>query len=61
MKITDKPANIVVPLILFVILSPGIVLTLPDEKSDTYVVIATHAAIFALVYGLLLTFFPQYY
>ena len=61
MKIVDKPANLIVPIILFIILSPGLLLTLPDTKSSKLVVVLTHAAIFGLVYAALLTVFPKYY
>jgi hypothetical protein len=61
MKLFDKPANIIVPIILFIILSPGVVLTLPNKTSSTLVVLLTHAAIFGLVYALLLTLFSEYY
>lgn len=61
MKVFDKPANVLVPVLLFVLLSPGLFLTLPSSKESTLVVVLTHAAIFALIYAVLLSVFPQYY
>ena len=61
MKIFDKPANLIVPILLFILLSPGLLLTLPDTKSSKLVVVLTHAAIFGLIYALLLTNFSKYY
>lgn len=61
MKIVDKPANVIVPILLFILLSPGVVLTLPNTNSSTLVVLLTHAAIFGLVYAILLTLFSEYY
>jgi hypothetical protein len=52
--------NIVIPTILFVVLSPGVFVALPPGGSAV-TVIATHAAIFALVYWGLRRTFPAYY
>lgn len=61
MKVTDKPANILVPVLLFILLSPGLLLTLPDKSSSTITVVLTHAGIFGLAYAFLLSVFPEYY
>lgn len=60
-KVFDKPANIIVPILLFILLSPGLLLTLPDTQSSKLVVVLTHAAIFGLIYAILLTVFSNYY
>ena len=53
-------ANIVVPVILFILLSPGVLLSLPP--GGTYITkVLTHAAVFAVVYYFLRRTFPQYY
>jgi hypothetical protein len=52
--------NIIVPVILFVLLSPGFLLALPPGGS-AMTVLATHAAVFAAVYYGLRRTFPQYY
>ena len=53
-------ANILVPVVLFVLLSPGVLLSLPPGASYLTKVL-THAAVFGLVYWLLRRTFPQYY
>ena len=53
-------ANIVVPVILFILLSPGVLLSLPAGGSLITKVL-THAAVFAVVYYFLRKTFPQYY
>ena len=53
-------ANVLVPVVLFVLLSPGVLLSLPPGQSHL-VQVVTHAIVFGAVYtGLRLTF-PQYY
>lgn len=53
-------ANVLVPVLLFILLSPGILLSLPPGSSHL-VQVLTHAVVFAVVYvGLRMTF-PQYY
>lgn len=61
MKLVDKPANIIVPILLFILLSPGLLLTLPNKRASVLLVVLTHAAIFGLIYAYLLTNFPEYY
>ena len=60
-KVFNKPANILVPVLLFILLQPGLLFTLPDERSSQWTTILTHAAIFAAVYMLLRTVFAAYY
>lgn len=52
--------NVIVPVILFVILSPGVLLALPPGQS-TLVQAVTHAVVFGVVYTVLRSVFPQYY
>ena len=61
-------ANILVPVILFILLSPGVLLTLPPLSKGIFMsgqtsitAVIVHAVVFALVYGLLRKVFPQYY
>ena len=61
MKVLDKPANLIVPILLFILLSPGLLLTLPNKRATALVVVLTHAAIFGLIYAILLNNFPEYY
>jgi len=52
--------NIIIPVLLFILLSPGVLLSLPPGAGRT-TQIATHAAVFGLVYWFLRSTFPQYY
>lgn len=60
-KAFSKPANILVPVLLFILLSPGLFFRLPDERSTQWTVVLTHAAVFAAIYMLLRTVFAAYY
>ena len=52
--------NIIIPMVLFVVLTPGVLLALPPGQS-LLVQSVTHAVVFgAVYYGLRMTF-PQYY
>lgn len=52
--------NVIVPAILFVLLTPGVLLALPPGQS-LLVQSVTHAVVFAIVYTGLRKVFPQYY
>ena len=52
--------NLIIPALLFILLSPGVLLSLPAGGSRTTQVL-THAAVFAAVYWGLRKTFPQYY
>jgi hypothetical protein len=52
--------NVIIPMILFVVLTPGVLLALPPGQS-LLVQAVTHALVFGLVYWGLRTTFPQYY
>jgi hypothetical protein len=53
-------ANILVPVLLFILLSPGVLLSLPPGAGRLTQVV-THAVVFAAVYYGLRSFFPQFY
>jgi hypothetical protein len=53
-------ANILVPVILFILLSPGLLLAIP-AGSSFLIQTLTHAVVFGLVYWILRSVFPQYY
>lgn len=53
-------ANVIVPVILFVLLSPGVLLSLPPGQSHIIQVL-THAVVFGAVYLGLRSTFPQFY
>lgn len=59
------PNDIIIPVILFIILSPGMLLQLPtcsfmSGKTDVISVLI-HAVVFAIVFAFLRKTFPQYY
>lgn len=53
-------ANIFVPVLLFILLSPGVLLSLPPGQSHLIQVV-THAVVFGAVYVGLRMAFPQFY
>lgn len=53
-------ANIFVPVILFILLSPGVLLSLPPGQSHLIQVL-THAVVFGAVYLGLRLALPQFY
>lgn len=61
-------ADIVVPLLLFIALTPGVLLTIPPGAKGLFMsgetsgaAVAVHTLVFALVFSLLRGAFPQYY
>lgn len=61
-------ADIVVPLLLFVLLTPGVLLTIPPGSRGLFMsgqtsgpAVAVHTLVFALVFSMLRGAFPQYY
>jgi hypothetical protein len=52
--------NVIVPVLLFVLLSPGVLLSLPPG-STRLVQVLTHAVVFGVVYTVLRMTFPQFY
>jgi hypothetical protein len=68
-KESTKPANVIVPTILFVILSPGMLLHVQPSKMKVAVMdgktgqegIITHAVVLASVYAILRRTFPEVY
>jgi hypothetical protein len=59
-RLTFKPADIVVASVLFYVLSPGTFLSLPPGGSKMSIQ-ATHTLIFGVVFAFLRATFPQYY
>jgi phosphotransferase system glucose/maltose/N-acetylglucosamine-specific IIC component len=66
--LSKQVMNILVPVILFIILSPGLLLTIPPlsngllKSGQTSVPsVLVHAVVFALIYHVLRTKFAQYY
>jgi len=61
----DKPMNVIVPSVLFALLAPDFLVSLPSMQRPflpvNYMRVATHAAVFGVIYALLRKQFPQYY
>ena len=57
----NKPANFVVPTLLFILFSPDLLLSLPNESSSKLEKVFTHATIFLVIYLLLRMVFSSYY
>jgi hypothetical protein len=66
-KFTMTPADLIVPALWFIILSPGILLTLPPVSSLLFsgqtglVPILVHTVVFAIMWASTRGFFPQFY
>jgi len=59
-KTTVTRADLIVPSLLFVVLSPGVLFTLPPG-GEFPIVICIHSILFAIIFATLRTVFPQYY
>ena len=67
-KFTLTPADLIVPALLFVLLTPGVILTLPPDGGSIFfsgqtgiVPILVHTAVFSILFASLRGVFPQYY
>ncbi len=60
MKLLEKPANVIIPVLLFILFTPGLFFK-SVEKTDKYALSVVHALLFGAAYGVLLTIFPNYY
>jgi len=58
---TRELTNLFVPVVLFIVLTPGLLFTLPSESSSKTEQTFTHAAVFLAAYALLRTVFKNYY
>lgn len=63
-----RPTDLVVPTVLFMLLSPGMLLTLPPSSGGIFMsgqtnvnAVLVHALVFAIVFAFLRKTFPQYY
>ena len=61
-------ADIVVPLVLFIVLAPGVLLTLPPGSAGVFMsgqtsgpAVAVHTVVYAITYALLRSKFAKYY
>jgi len=67
-KFTLTPADLIVPALLFVLLTPGVILTLPPNGGPIFfsghtgiVSILVHTVVFSILFASLRGVFPQYY
>lgn len=60
-KMTLTQADLVVPAVLFALLTPGVLLTLPPSAESALVPVGVHALVYAVTFALLRSYFPQYY
>lgn len=67
LKVNLTKADLIVPAVLFILLSPGMLLTLPPKgglimsRQTSIPSIAVHTLVFVAVFGLLRKQFPQVY
>lgn len=68
LKVTLRPADLIVPAVLFVLLSPGVLLTLPPGSRGVFmsgqtslISVGVHTLVFALVFSFLRKNFARVY
>jgi hypothetical protein len=68
LKISLTKADLFVPAVLFVLLTPGLVLTIPPKNGGLFMsgqsspmAVGAHTLVFALLFAFLRGQFPQYY
>jgi len=61
MSLFAKPANVLVPVLLFILLTPGLLVSLPEKSSTLMEKTLVHAVVFGVVYAGLRHLFKSYY
>jgi hypothetical protein len=62
LRVTYKPADIIMPSLLYAVLQPGNLLTIPTgEPENSPTVLITHTFIYAVTFALLRVQFPSFY
>ena len=68
LKISLTKADLLVPAVLFVLLTPGLVLTIPPSNGGLFVsgqtsplAVGAHTLVFAMLFAFLRGMYPQYY
>lgn len=59
-KVSLTTADLIVPVVLFIALTPGVIMTLPGDTHHA-IAVAVHALIFSIIFALMRGQFPQYY
>jgi hypothetical protein len=68
LRVSLRPADMIVPAILFVLLTPGVLLTIPPSSKGVFMsgqssmlAVGVHTLVFALVFSFLRKNFASYY
>lgn len=61
LKRSVTAADLLVPAVLFMLLTPGVLLTLPPGSPKALSAIGVHALVFAVTFAILRSAFPRYY
>jgi len=61
LRLTYKPADIIVPSLLYAVFAPGQFFTLPGTSPQSPAVIVSHTILYAFAFASLRGVFPQYY
>jgi hypothetical protein len=61
LKRSVTTADLLVPALLFIALTPGVLVTLPSGSSKALTALGVHAVIFAILFAFLRSAFPRYY
>lgn len=68
LKVTLRPADLIVPAVLFILLTPGVLLTLPPGSKGVFMsgqtnllAVGVHTLVFALLFSFLRKNFANYY
>lgn len=64
-RVSFTKADLIVPALLFILLSPGVLVTIPPGSfmsgTTSISAVAVHTIVFAIVFGFLRSTFPKYY
>jgi hypothetical protein len=68
LKVSLRPADLIVPAVLFVLLTPGVLLTIPPASKGVFMsgqssmlAVGVHTLVFALVFSFMRKNFAAYY
>lgn len=68
LKVSLTTADLIMPALLFVLLTPGVLLTLPPGAAGIFrsgqtsgIAVAVHTLVYAIAFATLRSTFPQYY
>jgi len=68
LKVSLRPADLIVPAVLFILLTPGVLLTIPPGNKGVFMsgqssmlAVGVHALLYALLFSFMRKSFAQYY